>query len=206
MLKGTLKRSFILFILGGAIFSLLVVILLMFSFLTKNFYIKPTLAADNQTSWAKKINSEAPVRIRIPKIKIDANIESVGLTSIGAVDVPKGRANVGWLNSWPQPGENGNAIIVGHYGIWKNGTRGVFNNLYKLRQGDKIYIDDKKGVVNIFIVREIKKYGSKDDITDVFISGDDKAHLNLITCDGAWNNILKSYPKRLVVFADKEVK
>jgi hypothetical protein len=53
-------------------------------------------------------------------------------------------------------------------------------------------------------VREIKKYDPNANASDVFISGDGKAHLNLITCVGFWNKVSKSYPKRLVIFADKE--
>lgn len=102
ILLGTLKRSFFLFVLGAAIFSLLVFVILIFNFPAKDFYIKSTLAADNQASLIKKENNDAPVRLKIPKIKIDAKIETVGLTSGGAVDVPKGRANVGWGRFTPQ--------------------------------------------------------------------------------------------------------
>jgi hypothetical protein len=36
----------------------------------------------------------------------------------------------------------------------------------------------------------------------LFLGSNDKAHLNLITCDGVWDVTKKSYSKRLVVFAD----
>jgi len=35
-------------------------------------------------------------------------------------------------------------------------------------------------------------------------SSDAKAHLNLITCEGVWDKVSKSYSKRLVVFTDRE--
>jgi len=145
-----------------------------------------------------------PVRLKIPKIKVDIALESVGLTSLGAVDVPKGLANAAWFNLGPRPGETGSAVITGHYGRWKNGALGVFNNLYKLRKGDKLYVKDKKGATNTFVVREFRTYGENDNATDVFISSDGQAHLNLITCEGTWDKVSQSYPKRLVVFTDKE--
>lgn len=37
---------------------------------------------------------------------------------------------------------------------------------------------------------------------EVFHQGDDGSHLNLITCDGVWDGVEKSYSKRLVIFAD----
>jgi LPXTG-site transpeptidase (sortase) family protein len=118
--------------------------------------------------------------------------------------VPKGHANAAWFNLGSRPGDDGSAVITGHYGIWKNGMPTVFNNLYKLRKGDKLYVKDKKGITVTFIVRELRTYSPDDDASDVFNSSDGRSHLNLITCQGAWNKVSKSYPKRLVVFTDKE--
>lgn len=153
---------------------------------------------------SNQISSGLPIRLVIPKIKVDINLEQVGITSQGAVGVAKSRANGAWFNLGPRPGASGNAVITGHFGYFKNGTVGVFNNLYKLKQGDKIYVEDDRGVMISFVVREIKKYDPKDEALDVFSSSDGKSHLNLITCEGFWDKASKSYSKRLVVFADKE--
>jgi LPXTG-site transpeptidase (sortase) family protein len=143
-----------------------------------------------------------PVRLKIPKIGIDAVVESVGLTSEGAMDVPKGPSDVAWLKLGSRPGEHGSAVISGHYG-WKNGVPAAFDNLSELRAGDKIYVVDKSGKTIAFAVRELRTYGENDDASDVFGSDDGTAHLNLITCEGAWNKTRKSYSDRLVAFADK---
>ena len=145
-----------------------------------------------------------PVHLSIPKINVDASIEEVGLTQEGAMDVPIGRTNAGWFSSGTKPGEIGSAVVDGHYGVWKNGTSGVFNNLHKLRTGDKISIRNRKGNTIVFIVRELRIYKKYDNASSVFVSTDGKAHLNLITCQGIWNKLQNTYPERLVVFADKE--
>lgn len=150
-----------------------------------------------------KVNSSLPVRLKIPIIKVDSIVEYVDLTPSGAVDVPKGPKNAAWFDLSPRPGEIGSSIISGHYG-WKNGIPAVFDNLYKLKIGDKIYIENSKGETINFVVREIKKYDPKADAVDVFISKDGKSHLNLITCTGIWNIFTGSHSQRLVVFADKE--
>ena len=120
------------------------------------------------------------------------------------MDVPKERANVAWFNLGPRPGENGSAVIAGHYGRWKNGKGSVFDNLHKLRKGDKIYVEDENGVIITFVVRESRRYDPNASVGDVFGSNDGKAHLNLITCEGVWDKVSKTYSKRLVVFTDKE--
>lgn len=144
-----------------------------------------------------------PVRLKIPSINIDAPIEYVGLTPDGAMGVPKGPSDAAWYELGPRPGEKGSAVIAGHSG-WKNNIPAVFDNLYKLKKGDKIYVEDERGAVIVFVVRESKKYDPKANASDVFESTDGKAHLNLITCAGFWNKIWKSHSDRLVVFADKE--
>lgn len=153
---------------------------------------------------AAPLKNRSPARLIIPRIKVNAKLESVGLTRQGAVGVPKGLTNAGWFNGGPLPGETGAAVITGHFGRWLNGTQGVFNNLSKLRVGDKLYTKNKSGVVTTFVVRKIKNYDKNEIAEEIFISNDDQAHLNLITCAGAWNKITKSYSRRLVVFADKE--
>jgi LPXTG-site transpeptidase (sortase) family protein len=144
-----------------------------------------------------------PMRLKIPKIDVDSTVIPVGLTPDGAMDVPKGPAEVAWFNFGPRPGENGSAVIAGHYS-WKNNIPAVFDNLHKLNKGDKIYIEDEKGTNNIFVVREIRIYGKNADASDVFASSDSGAHLNLVTCTGIWNKAEKMYSDRLVVFTDKE--
>lgn len=119
------------------------------------------------------------------------------------MDIPKNIKNVAWFENGPRPGEIGNAVIDGHFG-WKNNIPAVFDNLYKISIGDKIYIEDDEGVTSTFVVREIKSYSENDYAGEIFNSNDGKAHLNLITCEGIWNKTQKSYSKRLVVFADKE--
>ena len=74
-----------------------------------------------------------PIRLKIPAIKVDANLEYVGLTPDGSVGVPKSLSNAAWFNLGPRPGETGNAIIDGHFG-WIRGVPGAFNDLYKLRR------------------------------------------------------------------------
>jgi LPXTG-site transpeptidase (sortase) family protein len=144
-----------------------------------------------------------PVRIIIPAINVSAVIERTGITPEGQVGVPNGPTNAAWFDESAIPGDEGNALIVGHFG-WKNGIPAVFDNLSALQKGDKIYIGDANGATNIFVVRELRTYGKNDDSSDVFYTHDGKAHLRIVTCSGIWDRISKNYSTRLVVFADKE--
>jgi LPXTG-site transpeptidase (sortase) family protein len=142
-----------------------------------------------------------PVFLFIPKIDVDAAIAPVGLTSDGEMGVPTGPTGTTWFDLGPRPGEVGSAVIAGHEG-WKDGIAAAFDNLYKLRVGDQLYVQDEHGVTTAFVVRRVATYDQNGDASDVFNSSDGGAHLNLITCEGTWNAAEKSYSDRLVVFAD----
>jgi len=151
----------------------------------------------------KQASVGLPVSLKIPVIGVDSAVIPVGFTSDGAMDVPKGPTEVAWFNLGPRPGESGSAVIAGHYG-WKKNIPAVFDNLHKLRKGDKVFIEDEKGLAAAFVVREIRTYGKDEAAPDVFGSSDSKAHLNLVTCTGDWNKEEKTRSERLVVFTDKE--
>ena len=144
-----------------------------------------------------------PVRLKIPEINVDAVIESVGLTSGGIMDMIKRQDNVAWFKLGRRPGEIGSAVVAGHYG-WENEKTSVFDNLHELREGDKVYVEDDKGATIVFVVRANRNYDPKADASDVFSSNDGKVHLNLVTCEGIWDQASESYSKRLVIFTDQE--
>lgn len=151
-----------------------------------------------------EVYSGFPKRLQIPSINVDATVENVGLTDLGAMDVPKGPLDVAWFDLGPYPGEIGSAVIAGHSG-YKDGKAAVFDNLYKLKKGDKLYVKDKTGATITFVVREFQSYDPRDTVPAVFTSDDGKAHLNLITCTGAWDDKERTHADRLVVFTDKEI-
>lgn len=142
-----------------------------------------------------------PVRLQIPVIGVDSTIEDALITPDGRMDVPFGSVNVAWFALGPHPGQVGSAVIGGHFGI-KNGVKFVFYDLDKLKIGDKVYIEDDKGNTLAFQVRSIGLFDRNDDATSVFTSNDGLAHLNLITCEGIWNQVNGNYPQRRVVFTD----
>lgn len=202
--KTLSRRTLIIAVLTGfAVFSIL-----LFYFFSKSLIQNgsaPLTASAAALYEQEKVNSGLPIRLTIPKINVDAAVEYVGFTSDGAMGVPAGPTDVAWFDLGPRPGENGSAVIAGHEG-WKDNIQAVFDNLYKLHIGDKIYVEDKNGSATTFVVRKMQTYGENQDFSDVFRSSDGKAHLNLITCEGTWNATQESYPNRLVVLTDKEMK
>ena len=148
-----------------------------------------------------EIKMSYPLRLKIPAIKVDSAIESVGLTADAAMDVPVDTNNVAWFNLGVIPGEEGSAVIAGHFDN-KSGQAAVFYNLEKLNKGDQLFIEDNQGQLASFEVKEKRLYDSTASTPEVFYSNSGK-HLNLITCAGSWDNSQESYNKRLIIFTDR---
>ncbi len=156
-------------------------------------------ASSREKQIANKVNLVNPVRLLIPSLNVNTYIQPVGVTARGVMESPSNIIGVGWFDLGPRPGEKGSAVIAGHVD-GERGEVGVFTNLHKLKKGDKVYIKDSNGNSLTFIVAESRKYdpGYAEEV----FSRNDKAHLNLITCDGVWDGVKKNYTKRLVVFTD----
>lgn len=200
-LGQALKRNILIIILAGLVLSIILTIHADFKKPHKSSSA-PLAVTPTETFTSKTVNPGLPVRLKIPKIKVDAPLDYIGLTPQGDLAAPKGPANGGWYDKGPRPGETGKAVIDGHYG-YKDGIPAVFDNLHALQAGDTIDVVDEKGVTITFVVRELRKYTPNEDASTVFHATDGKAHLNLITCQGAWNQTQQGYSNRLVVFADR---
>lgn len=148
----------------------------------------------------KETQVGTPVRLKIPSLKVNAVVERIGLTSAKEVEVPKGHGHVGWYKLGPKPGDEGSAVIDGHFARKTSGWA-VFNDLYKLRKGDKLSIQDSNGKVLNFVVQSSRIYDVNAHPSEVYVS-DSGSHLNLVTCIGTWINSLHGFNKRLVVFTD----
>lgn len=193
-MQGAIMTILKLLIIGSVVLAALMLVVF---FVPRNFNEEGSVGAANAS-----IGS--PVRLMIPSIRVNAPVEKKGLASDGTLDVPKGPATVAWYQYGPRPGDAGSAVITGHYGPWRTGARSVFDNLNKLRKGDIVKVQDDKGNLLSFKVRE-KKLLSKDapaaEVSRIF-NKNNGTHLNLITCSGTWLPRLKTYTERLVIFTD----
>lgn len=182
-------------------FKLLLLIVLAFSLFLLSFWhfnksAGSKLVVKNQ---ATKVSLGLPVRLLIPVINVNADIQYLGINSNGEMAVPNNIIDVGWLKSGSRPGEKGSAVIAGHFN-GQNNQIGVFANLDKLKVGDTLYVEEDIGTSIAFIVKEKHLYDS--GYADEVFNRNDNSYLNLITCDGVWNKSKKSYSQRLVIFTD----
>jgi LPXTG-site transpeptidase (sortase) family protein len=191
----------VLLFVGIPLVSFIVTFLLLLIFSpVRNSHFTPVTPAA-QTAGATMPIAD-PVQLDIGRIGVSAKVSPVGLASNGDMEISSNAKELAWYQPGPKPGEEGSAVIAGHYG-WKDGVPSVFNNLNRLVAGDVISVYSKEGTVEKFSVQTIRQYAPSDDATAVFKSDDGKAHLNLITCQGTWSKSEQTYSERLVVFTNR---
>lgn len=159
-----------------------------------------------QVAFAPAITLQAPQgaiipsRIAIPDIGVNTDVELVGKKSNGAMGTPKVISNVGWYSLGPQPGSPGNAVMDGH--VNNSLTKaGVFANLSQLKKGQHITVSDASGRTLIYTVSRSVVYSATNAPLDEIFATTGPSQLVLITCEGDWVPSVRSFDKRLVVYA-----
>jgi sortase (surface protein transpeptidase) len=146
-------------------------------------------------------SSIVPAYLIVPALGIRAETLPVGKDALGRMGVPEHIEDTAWYAPGAKPGEEGNAVIAGHFDNAR-GKDGVFKRLGDLRPGDAVYVEDAGGTRLRFEVIGSATYSYKDaPLADIFGSSTSR-RLNLITCAGDWVQDEKSYDERLVVFTE----
>lgn len=140
-----------------------------------------------------------PVRLIIPSISVDADIQHVGITKTGNMATPSNFKDVGWYKFGSIPGNRGSAVIAGHVdnGL---GLSGVFKRLGEVPEGEVVEVVYDDGSRNTFEVQSVRRYPYQEVPADIVFNPAGTPRLNLITCEGDWVRSEKTYDERLVVF------
>jgi len=161
----------------------------------------PAEASPTQRSAGPHLPWSRPVRLRIPKIGVDAPFTDLAIGPTGQLQPPPaGDTNlVGWYAQGASPGQAGTAIIAGH--VDTTTSAAVFADLRELKEGDVFSVSRADGRTASFQVDSAETF-AKDDFPSGRVYGDtDQAQVRLITCAGDYDRTVRDYTDNLVVFA-----
>lgn len=139
-----------------------------------------------------------PMRVRIPIINVDAEMDRLGLNPDSTLEVPP-YERAGWFGGGPKPGETGPAVIAAHVDS-KTGPA-VFYRLRQLRPGDAVAVDYDDGTTVDFIVEGSQSFLKSQFPTARVYGPIATPGLRLITCGGTFDRRAGSYRENLVVWA-----
>lgn len=149
-----------------------------------------------------------PVRLVIPKMRLDAPIIGVGVDATGAMIAPRAASpsdpvwsEVYWWNLGVLPGQDGNAVIAGHINRI-DASPSTFTHLDWLVPGDHIEVMTAGGHTLTFVVTSketplIQEHDPGDPAFIRVFGPSLTPNLNLITCWGEW--IGNTFNRRLVI-------
>ncbi len=146
------------------------------------------------------VPADQPRSIRISKLGTDAYVQRVGVTKDNAMATPNNIAFTGWYVNSVAPGTDGLSIINGHAG--GRYTDGVFKSLKNLASGDVVQVQrgdlswHNYEVVSVKTVRVAEANSALYQRNLLFAK-----QLNLITCDGNFNDAAQTYDERTIVVA-----
>ncbi|MEU8628914.1 class F sortase [Streptomyces sp. NPDC048669] len=149
---------------------------------------------------AEPLRPSAPVRIRIPSIRVDAPMMRLGLGPDGSLDVPPaGNTDiVGWYKDGTPPGAKGSAIVAGHVDNAQGPS--VFYNLGSLKKGSTVEVLRQDGRTAVFALDAVEVYDSKDFPDKRVYGSSEHASLRLITCGGGFSEST-GYEGNVVAYA-----
>lgn len=145
-----------------------------------------------------EVPAHQPRRIIMPTINEQGCIQKVGINNEGAIAVPSNIHVAGWYTGLAKPGDNGLSLIDGHLRGMQQ--QGIFENLYKLKGGDRFRIEFGDRSIKTFEVvsndsYSVDKVGAKMFEHYAGIA----SQLNLITCYGTWQQDTNEFDERLLV-------
>ncbi len=157
--KPALRRPLLIKFRGLRIPSFLQAIIIAFAVFSLLLLFHLTQGTNRKSVPQSQVASslESPMRLVIPAINVNAAIQQVGVNPKGEMEAPSNTVDAGWFKLGSRPGEKGSAVIDGHFD-GKNGEAGVFTNLHKLKEGDKLYTEDGQGASTTFVVRKSRTY------------------------------------------------
>jgi LPXTG-site transpeptidase (sortase) family protein len=140
-----------------------------------------------------------PLRLRIPAIGVDTQLEKLGVTSGGRLQPPVNPQRAGWFPGSSVPGELGPAVLAGHRDSLVGPA--VFWHLTDLRLGDSVIVTRSDGVTVRFEVAQIRRVPRANFPTEQVYGATPDRMLRLITCGGLYDHVHGRYLDNVLVVA-----
>lgn len=143
----------------------------------------------------------APVRVRLPSVRIDAPVAAVAIdVNNGVLGIPASIRRTGWWRDGAAPGARSGAVLIaGHVDSGRGGT-GAFFRLHLTRVGDRVQVTAADGRTYTYRVVSVRDY-RKSSLPISAYSSSGPARLVLVTCGGPFDSAAGHYRDNVVLTA-----
>jgi hypothetical protein len=143
---------------------------------------------------------DRPVRVRVARLGISAQVVPVGVDSAGDVVIPPSVDTVGWYRLGAGLGTTGSVVITGHVDSAVQGE-GAFARLRDAHLSDLIRVTGSNGHDVTFRVVGREEYPKSTIKLDRYFTTTGPPRLTLITCGGPFDSSTGHYRDNVVVTA-----
>lgn len=149
---------------------------------------------------AGDVDAQSPDVLTISRLGIKASVQSVGMTTTGAVEAPSSVTRAGWYSSSALPGSSGAVLIDGHSSSRQNQ---LFQNLASMRVGDTISVKRHDGKTVSYGVSKVSVVDRSTISMTTLLRpyGNANRGLNIIAASGPWITGDQTQRDRVVVYA-----
>jgi len=150
----------------------------------------------------REIITALPVRMRIPELSLDYEIQGTEPDSEGNMQIVPALPIISWFEVSPIPGNEGNAILGGH-----NKWRGERSKLYTLDEldiGDEMEIEYEDGTCRWFKLESVFVYLLRTAPAHLIMDIEGEARVTLITCKPPFNTSTGTSDYRIVAIFKEE--
>lgn len=142
----------------------------------------------------------APVRLSVPSLDLRVQLDDVGVTADGQMEIPDEGDRAGWYRHGPAPGSDaGSVVVAGH--VDTSSGPAAFVALTGVEEGAEVVVELDDGSSAIYRVVGGETVAKTDLAVDDLFRRDGDPVLRLVTCTGDWSPRAGSYTDNLVVTA-----
>jgi len=103
-------------------------------------------------------------RFQIPRFKVDAAVEDIGIQSNNELAVPSDPTDVGWYGIYQKPGFDGNALFAAHVDYYGRDPNTLpFHDLKDLTGNDQVVVQMDNGLKYTYQVYSLTRYKVLDN-------------------------------------------
>lgn len=148
-----------------------------------------------------KVDGGFPRYVSIPTLSLTARTIPVGVDGRGQPRLPVRSYDAGWYNVSSKPSEEGVTVLSGT--CTTPLTKGVFEELHTVANGDEIIVERGDGIKVKYSVNYVEHVLTADlDMAKLLHPQEGyKTGLSIVTCSGTYDKKTNDMSERLVVYA-----
>ena len=141
-----------------------------------------------------------PVRLLVPALDLDMELDAVGVTAEGQMEIPEDPDRAGWYRHGAAPGDDeGSVVLAGH--IDDTSGPGPFYGLTRVNEGVEAVVVLADGTRTAYRVVGGEQVAKSDLAVEEIFRRDGDPVLRLVTCTGDWSPRAGHYTDNLVITA-----